>query len=148
MGCNHCLQPSCLEGCPVEAYTKDPATGVVLHSADACIGCQYCTWNCPYGVPQYNPARGVVGKCDLCYGRLSEGNTPACADACPEGAIQIELVNIAQWSADFASADAPGMPAAAHTLSTTRITLPAGIPATMERADYHRVRPEHPHLPL
>jgi len=41
MGCNHCLEPSCLIGCPVEAYTKDPKTGVVLHSADTCIGCQY-----------------------------------------------------------------------------------------------------------
>ena len=55
MGCNHCVEPSCLIGCPVEAYTKDPVTGVVMHSAEACIGCQYCTWNCSYGVPQYNP---------------------------------------------------------------------------------------------
>ena len=71
MGCNHCLEPTCLEGCPVDAYTKDPVTGIVRHSADACIGCQYCTWNCSYGVPQYNPERGVVGKCDMCHGRLS-----------------------------------------------------------------------------
>jgi len=62
MGCNHCADAACLNGCPVEAYTKAPDTGVVLHSADACIGCQYCTWNCPYGVPQYNPERGVVGN--------------------------------------------------------------------------------------
>ena len=64
MGCNHCLEPTCLAGCPVDAYSKDPKTGVVIHSADACIGCQYCTWNCSYGVPQYNPERGVVGKCE------------------------------------------------------------------------------------
>ena len=51
---------------PTWAYTKDADTGIVRHSADTCIGCQYCTWNCSYGVPQYNPARGVVGKCDLC----------------------------------------------------------------------------------
>jgi hypothetical protein len=25
-----------------------------------------CTWNCSYGVPQYNAERGVVGKCDMC----------------------------------------------------------------------------------
>src|ERR1700676_318906 len=73
MGCNHCLEPSCLIACPVEAYTKDPITGVVLHSADTCIGCQYCVWNCSYGVPQYNPERGVVGKCDMCHNRLGDG---------------------------------------------------------------------------
>ena len=70
MGCNHCVEPTCMSGCPVDAFTKDAATGIVLHSADTCIGCQYCTWNCSYGVPQYNPERGVVGKCDLCHSRL------------------------------------------------------------------------------
>ena len=39
MGCNHCLEPSCLIGCPVEAYTKDSVTGIVQHSTDTCIGC-------------------------------------------------------------------------------------------------------------
>jgi DMSO reductase iron-sulfur subunit len=148
MGCNHCLDAACLRGCPVDAYHKDEATGIVLHSADTCIGCQYCTWNCPYGVPQYNPERGVVGKCDLCYGRLAEGREPACVNACPEGAIQVELVNIAEWRQDYAAADAPGMPAAEYTVSTTRITLPQNVSASLEKADYHRVRPEHAHLPL
>ena len=148
MSCNHCLEPSCLKGCPVNAYTKDAFTGIVRHSADACIGCGYCTWNCPYGAPQYNPARGVVGKCDLCYHRLEQGRAPACADACPEGAIRIELVNIAEWRRDHADAEAPGMPAAAHTLSTTRVTLPEKAAPVFERADHHRVRPEDPHLPL
>src|SRR6202163_4231548 len=105
MACNHCVNPTCMSGCPVDAYTKDPATGIVLHSADACIGCQYCVWNCPYSVPQFNPERGVVGKCDMCHSRLSDGLEPACVNACPEAAIEIEIVNMAAWREDFAAAE-------------------------------------------
>ena len=148
MGCNHCVEPSCLIGCPVEAYTKDPASGVVLHSADTCIGCQYCTWNCSYGVPQYNAARGVVGKCDMCHNRLSDGMAPACVAACPEGAIAIEIVNIAEWRRDYLSANAPGLPSADDSISTTRVTLPENLVPDLGRVDTNRVRPEHPHSPL
>src|SRR5215467_994732 len=148
MGCNHCLEPSCLIGCPVEAYTKDSVTGIVQHSAEACIGCQYCTWNCSYGVPQYNPERGVVGKCDMCYGRLTDGREPACVNACPEGAIRIEIVNTAEWKSEYSSANAPGLPSADDSISTTRITLPDKLPPDIRKANYWRVRPEAPHWPL
>ena len=30
MGCNHCLEPTCLPACPVKAYSKDLSTGVVI----------------------------------------------------------------------------------------------------------------------
>lgn len=148
MGCNHCVEPSCLIGCPTEAYTKDLNTGVVLHSADACIGCQYCTWNCSYGVPQYNAERGVVGKCDMCHNRLSDGVAPACVGACPEGAIAIEIVNIADWRRDYLSANAPGLPSADDSISTTRVTLPENMVPDTGRVDLERVEPEHPHWPL
>jgi formate dehydrogenase iron-sulfur subunit len=149
MGCNHCIEPTCLTGCPVDAYSKDPLTGVVLHSPEICIGCQYCTWNCPYGVPQYNPERGVVGKCDLCHNRLAEGREPACVGACPETAIQIEIVNIADWKQNYAaSANAPGLPSADDSISSTRVTLPENLPPNMQKADLNRVKPEHPHFPL
>jgi DMSO reductase iron-sulfur subunit len=148
MGCNHCLEPSCLIGCPVEAYTKDAKTGVVVHSADTCIGCQYCTWNCSYGVPQYNPERGVVGKCDMCHNRLSDGMAPACVSACPEGAIAIEIVDVARWRQDYVSANAPGLPSADDSISTTRVTLPLDLLPDTGRVDTHRVTPEHPHWPL
>jgi DMSO reductase iron-sulfur subunit len=148
MGCNHCVDAACLKGCPVNAYTKDALTGLVLHSADACIGCQYCTWNCPYGVPQYNDDRGVVGKCDMCHNRLADGDAPACVNACPEEAIQVETVNIAEWVANHSSANAPGLPSAHHTISTTRITLPGELGPELEKANQTRVHPEHPHWPL
>ena len=149
MGCNHCVEPTCLEGCPVDAYTKDPATGIVRHSADACIGCQYCTWNCSYGVPQYNPERGVVGKCDMCHGRLEQGQSPACVSACPEGAIAIEIVRTSEWTAALAAA-APGtgLPAADGSVSTTRVTLPEAIPPNARPVNLTHVTPEHAHWSL
>ena len=176
MGCNHCLEPTCLRGCPVDAYSKDPITGVVRHSADACIGCQYCTWNCSYGVPQYNPERGVVGKCDMCHGRLSEGQAPACVSACPEGAIEVEIVNTADWRAQVAAvsrvspaamsplatvatlhvyrsaSEAAGftpttLPIGDHSVSTTRVT-PRELPPNAQPVGVSHVRPEHPHWPL
>jgi formate dehydrogenase iron-sulfur subunit len=148
MGCNHCLDADCVKGCPVDAYTKDPVTGIVLHSADACIGCQYCVWNCPYSVPQFNAARGVVGKCDMCHNRLTDDLEPACVNACPEAAIEIEIVDKTAWRIDYAAAESPGMPAAGHTISTTRITLPPNSAAKLERVDTGRIYPEHAHPSL
>lgn len=148
MGCNHCLDAECIKGCPVEAYTKDPVTGIVLHSAAACIGCQYCVWNCPYSVPQFSEERGVVGKCDMCHNRLAEGREPACVNACPEAAIEIEIVDMLEWRSDYALAESPGMPAAGVTISTTRITLPPNTTASLVRVDTGRIQTEHAHLSL
>jgi DMSO reductase iron-sulfur subunit len=149
MGCNHCLEPTCLRGCPVDAYSKDPDTGIVRHSADACIGCQYCTWNCSYGVPQYNPERGVVGKCDMCHGRLSHGEAPACVTACPEGAIAIEIVDVGVWRASIeASRSNAGLPKGDQSLSTTRVVLPEALPPNATPVNVLNVVPEHPHWPL
>lgn len=149
MGCNHCVEPTCLEGCPVDAFTKDPVTGIVGHSADACIGCQYCTWTCSYGVPQYNPERGVVGKCDMCQTRLADGDSPACVSACPTGAIQIEIVDVGAWRA-AAAAETPlsGIPAGDGSLSSTRVTLPAALPPGSSAVAVRHVEPEPPHWPL
>jgi Fe-S-cluster-containing dehydrogenase component/DMSO reductase anchor subunit len=149
MGCNHCIEPTCLQGCPVDAYTKDPVTGIVLHSADTCIGCQYCTWTCSYGVPQYNPERRVVGKCDMCHTRLGSGQSPACVSACPTGAIQVEIVDIESWRATATAGTAPaGVPAGDRSLSTTRVTLPSELPPGSRAVTLRHVEPEHPHWPL
>ena len=92
--CHHCLEPGCLAGCPVRAYDKDPATGIVRHLDDQCIGCQYCVWTCPYEVPRFNSAKGIVRKCDMCQQRLAVDEAPACVQSCPSQAISIELVRI------------------------------------------------------
>ena len=149
IGCNHCLEPTCMTGCPVDAYSKDGVTGIVRHNADTCIGCQYCTWNCSYGVPQFNAERGVVGKCDMCYGRLQDSQNPACVVACPEDAIQIEIVRIDDWQREYREhANSPGMPSADDSISTTRITLPANVGQPLTRVDLGHLRIEHAHWPL
>ncbi len=147
MSCNHCIEPACLEGCPTNAYVKLP-NGVVAHHADDCIGCQYCTWNCPYSVPVFQPDRRIVTKCDMCQPRLAEGLAPACVDACPTHAITIEKVNVAAWRDDHTGANAPHLPDAGITLSTTRIELPRGVPAETLAASDWNLRPEHAHWPL
>src|SRR5204863_6366496 len=84
--CHHCVDPGCLTGCPVNAYDKDPVTGIVRHLDDQCIGCQYCVLKCPYDVPKYSQKRGIVRKCDMCSSRLGAGEAPACVQGCPNEA--------------------------------------------------------------
>src|SRR5439155_8891627 len=92
--CHHCLEPACMSGCPVEAYEKDPITGIVRHLDDQCIGCQYCVLKCPYDVPKYDAGRGIVRKCDMCSDRLSAGEAPACVQGCPTSAIAIDVIPV------------------------------------------------------
>ncbi len=93
--CHHCADPACLTGCPTNAYEKDEFNGIVAHIEGRCLGCGYCTWTCPYEVPRFNSARGVVRKCDMCRDRLAVGEAPACVSACPNGAIRISVIDTA-----------------------------------------------------
>jgi DMSO reductase anchor subunit/ferredoxin len=147
MSCNHCLEPACLIGCPTEAYVKLP-NGVVAHQADECIGCQYCTWNCPYSVPVFQPDRRIVTKCDMCLPRLEQGLEPACVGACPTRAISVERVNVAAWRAEHSAAEAPLLPSSDLTLSTTRYEVPDGVPLEAFGGSDWALRAEDPHWPL
>ncbi len=86
LACNHCANPVCMEGCPSAAYSRDESGAVVIDDTK-CLGCKYCQWNCPYNAPQYIVKEHVIGKCNLCSGRLAEGLLPACSTACPTGAL-------------------------------------------------------------
>ena len=61
---------------------------------------------------------------------------PACVAACPEGAIAIEIVNVEEWRRDYLSANAPGLPSADDSISTTRVTF-AGEPTARYRPGRH-----------
>jgi Fe-S-cluster-containing dehydrogenase component/DMSO reductase anchor subunit len=147
--CHHCLEPACMQGCPVAAYEKDGVTGIVKHLDDQCIGCQYCTFMCPYGVPQYSADRGIVRKCDMCSGRLAAGEAPACVQACPTSAISIQVVDKHQALED-AQGDAflPGAPSPGITIPTTTYRTSRALPRNMLPADFYSVRPAHNHAPL
>ncbi|MGQ0745056.1 MAG: DmsC/YnfH family molybdoenzyme membrane anchor subunit [Acidimicrobiales bacterium] len=149
--CHHCVDPGCLAGCPTQAYDKDPVTGIVTHVEEKCLGCGYCIWTCPYEVPQMNKARGVVRKCDMCTGRLSDGQAPACVSACPNGAITITLVDVADLVAAAAEPRAALLataPPSRLTVPTTTYTTAWGTPADVKAADHLIVRPGHGHRPL
>ena len=150
MSCNHCIDPECMKGCPTNSYIKIEETGIVVHDDDVCIGCQYCTWNCPYGVPVFHEERNIVTKCHMCHERLDEGQSPACVQACPAGAIEIEAVNVAEWlDRDIdTQANMPFLPDARITNATTRYTLPENMPEDMKEMDEHILKPAHKELPL
>lgn len=82
ISCNHCLHPKCAGICPVNAFVVRE-DGIVILDETKCMGCGYCAWGCPYGVPQYNPEAGHMSKCDFCVDHLEQGLPPACVAACP-----------------------------------------------------------------
>jgi len=86
--CMHCKDPSCVSACTVGALQRNE-DGIVSYDRDICIGCRYCIYACPFGVPNYewNERFPLVVKCDMCISRLGEGEQPACAATCPTGAI-------------------------------------------------------------
>ena len=120
--CHHCVDPACLNGCPVKAYEKDPLTGIVRHLDDQCFGCKYCTMMCPYEVPQYSSTLGIVRKCDMCSQRLGIGEAPACVQACPNQAIRIAIVDVSKVIANTTLKKATT--SLVLTAPPSRITIP------------------------
>ncbi len=87
--CMHCLDPACVAACPAAAMYKSDE-GPVVYRPNRCLGCRYCQVACPFGVPTFdwqNPITPRIGKCWFCYARQIQGEQPACAAACPTGAL-------------------------------------------------------------
>lgn len=87
LSCNHCENALCTKVCPVRAMHKRE-DGVVVVNTDACTGCGQCFKFCPYGAPQMHITARKTFKCTMCADRLDQNLMPACATACPTGALQ------------------------------------------------------------
>ena len=85
-GCMHCTDAACVKVCPSGAlYHTEYGTVGINH--ERCIGCKECISSCPFDIPRYDRATDKVYKCDLCLSRIQASLIPACAKACPTGAI-------------------------------------------------------------
>jgi formate dehydrogenase iron-sulfur subunit len=85
--CKHCTEAACLDVCPTGALMRTEF-GTVVVQDDVCNGCGYCVPACPFGVIARRESDGGAHKCTLCYDRIGDGLTPACAQACPTQSIQ------------------------------------------------------------
>ncbi len=106
--CKHCTHAGCLDVCPTGALFRTEF-GTVVVQDDVCNGCGTCVAGCPFGVVERRadgtaapttrqghrkgeqppvPKRGVAQKCTLCYDRLVNDQTPACAQTCPTTSIK------------------------------------------------------------
>jgi formate dehydrogenase iron-sulfur subunit len=118
--CKHCTHAGCLDVCPTGALFRTEF-GTVVVQDDVCNGCGTCVAGCPFGVverrrdgtaaPKNKPGErkgeqpevpnlGVAQKCTLCYDRLLDDETPACAKTCPTTSIKFgdraEMVDLAR----------------------------------------------------
>jgi Fe-S-cluster-containing dehydrogenase component/DMSO reductase anchor subunit len=145
--CHHCLDPACLTACPVDAFEKDPITGIVNHLDDQCFGCQYCTLACPYDAPKFHAGKGIIRKCDMCGDRIRGGEAPACVQACPHEAIRIAVVDHADIRARAGRGEF--VPTAFDPSYTAPTTVYRSIAtAELRSADLHRQKLEHSHPAL
>jgi formate dehydrogenase iron-sulfur subunit len=85
--CKHCTHSACLDVCPTGSLFRTEFHTVVVQE-DICNGCGYCIPACPYGVIDQRKGDGRAWKCTMCYDRVGDGLTPACAQACPTQSIQ------------------------------------------------------------
>jgi len=97
--CKHCTHAACLDVCPTGSLIRTEF-GTVVVQEDVCNGCGYCVPACPFGVIAKREDSGHAAKCTLCYDRLKDDETPACAKACPTQSIQFGDVDVLRKRAD------------------------------------------------
>jgi len=85
--CRRCEDAPCVAACPWEALEKQ-GDKVLKRSTMRCTSCKSCSSACPFGTIYPDTIPYIVSRCDLCLGRLKEGESPVCLQSCPHGGIQ------------------------------------------------------------
>jgi len=86
LACMHCGKPACMAVCPAGAISKRVDDGIVVVDKDKCIGCHYCFFACPFGIPTYGED-GTMDKCDFCIGDIKQNGELPCVATCPTNAL-------------------------------------------------------------
>jgi Fe-S-cluster-containing dehydrogenase component len=86
--CMHCVEPACTSACLTKALYKTDE-GPVIWRESKCMGCRFCMVSCPFDVPkfEYHSANPRIQKCQMCFARQTNGQKPACVEACPAEAV-------------------------------------------------------------
>jgi Fe-S-cluster-containing hydrogenase component 2 len=90
--CRSCHDPLCLVGCPTDAIKRELQSLAIRIDPQACIGCELCANNCPFGnIKMTADVHGRGQKatkavvCDLCE-EVPGKPGPMCVNACPHDA--------------------------------------------------------------
>ena len=87
--CRHCVDAPCKQAAEqADSITIDEQTGAVLFG-EGTKNEDYAKIRnaCPFDIPRQGPD-GQLFKCVMCVDRVHNGELPACAKACPSGAIR------------------------------------------------------------
>ncbi len=85
--CRRCEDEPCVTACPWEALEKQ-SDKVLKRYNMRCTSCKSCSNACPFGAIYPETIPYIVSGCDLCLGRLKEGESPVCLTSCPHGGIK------------------------------------------------------------
>ena len=130
--CRHCNPAPCMAVCPTGAISRDAEDDTVVVDGQKCITCAMCAMLCPFDVLTFYPSparahKAVALKCDHCADRTSQGQIPACVEACKVGALAFGELNELVKDASLRLARVVSVAVGEMQLET--VHLPAGIEA-------------------
>ena len=98
--CRRCEAAPCVKACPKDALEKVPSEsddfGVLKRANMLCTGCGSCAIACPFGTIYTDLIPFPSSVCDVCRGRLGEGEKPLCVRTSQDGSIDYREVDIAK----------------------------------------------------